>query len=97
MKRLLVVAVLGTLLGVAGGCRIGECWTYAWNSRFHPERNVRQQPCVMVDPCCDPCCGGETVITSGPGCGCGCGGAAVTPAPSCGCGGGAVLPGPVGR
>ena len=45
MKRLLVVAVLGTLLGVAGGCRIGECWTYAWNSRFHPERNV---------PACSP-------------------------------------------
>ncbi len=92
MKRLLFVAVLGAWLGISGGCRIGECWTYAWNSRFHPEQNVRMQPCIMVDPCCDPCCGGTVVST--PGCGC-CGAAA--PAPGCGCGGGAVMPGPVGR
>ena len=85
MKRLLVLAVLGTLLGVAGGCRVGECWTYAWNSRFHPERNVRMQPCVMADPCSEPSYGGwggETVVTPGPG---------------CGCNGGAMMPGPVGR
>ena len=85
MKRLLVLAALGTLLGVAGGCRVGECWRYAWNSRFHPERNVRMQPCVMADPCSDPCYGGETVVTP------------AMPGPGCGCGGSAVMPGPVGR
>ncbi|MEN6457653.1 MAG: hypothetical protein ABFC63_01875 [Thermoguttaceae bacterium] len=93
MKKLLLLTVLGTLLGVSGGCRIGECWRYAWNSRFHPERNCKQQTCVMVDPCDDPC-SGETVITSEPT-------TVVTPAPSggCNCGGGsgAVMPGPVGR
>ncbi|MCE5268663.1 MAG: hypothetical protein LLG00_12335 [Planctomycetaceae bacterium] len=92
MKRLLTIAVLGALLSVTSGCHIGECWRYAWNSRFHPERlRPQQQQCVTVDPCCDPCCG-ETVITSGP--------TVVTPAPAgggCGCGAGAPMPGPVGR
>ena len=74
MKRLLLLAILGTTLGVATGCHIGECWNYAWNSRFHPERNARlcqpQPQCVVVDPCCDPCCTSGTVVTT-PGCGCG--------------------------
>lgn len=59
MKRFLLFAVLTVMLGGLSGCRLGECWRYAWNSRFHPERNVvMTEPCVVVDscdPCCDPC------------------------------------------
>ena len=55
MKRLLVITVFIVLVGGASGCRVAECWRYAWNSRFHPERNVIvADPVVMVDPCCDP-------------------------------------------
>ena len=56
MKRLLVLTVFFVLLGGASGCQVAECWRYAWNSRFHPERNVIvADPVVMVDPCGDPC------------------------------------------
>jgi hypothetical protein len=84
MKKLLLLAIIGTTLGLASGCHIGECWEYAWNSRFHPERNARLcQPqcpqCVVTDPCCDSCCSGGTVVTT-PGCGCG-GAPTVTPGP----------------
>ncbi len=89
MKKLLLMAVVGTMLGAATGCHIGECWTYAWNSRFHPERNAKlcQQPCtpcVVTDSCCEsPCCDGGTVVTT-PSCGCSGGGGSaptVTPGP----------------
>ncbi len=75
MKKLMTLLVFGTLLVGASGCHVGECWEYAWNSRFHPERLApRAQPCVVVDPC-DPCVGSEPA-------GCGCGGAPmVTPGP----------------
>lgn len=68
MKRLMMYAVLGALLAGTTGCRVAECWRYAWNSRFHPQQNV-----VVADPCacptvcvteCDPCgCG--TVVSGG--------------------------------
>ena len=74
MKKLLMVAILGVSLGGVTGCRIGECWTEAWNSRFHPEKNAAQctsAPCVMVDEC--PCQDGGTVVTAPTSGGCGCG------------------------
>ncbi|NLF07794.1 MAG: hypothetical protein GX594_07410 [Pirellulaceae bacterium] len=56
MKRLLLFTLLALMLGGLSGCRVAECWRYAWNSRFHPERNVIvTEPVMMVDPCCDPC------------------------------------------
>jgi hypothetical protein len=81
MKRLLVVTVLAMTLGGAAGCHIGECWTYAWNSRFHPERNrpCVQQPCMVTDSCCDQC-DGATIVTT-PGCGCAGGGTPVVTGP----------------
>jgi hypothetical protein len=83
MKKLLLLFALVVLLGGASGCRgrVIECWRYAWNSRFHPERNIRYtEPQMMYDPCGDPCfdpcdpCGGTvvsgpTVVGSG-GCPC---------------------------
>jgi hypothetical protein len=59
MKKMLILLVFGTLLGAMAGCRIGECWRYAWNSRF-PARQQQQavvvgQPCVVTDSCCAPC------------------------------------------
>jgi hypothetical protein len=69
MKKLTLIMVFGTLLGVASGCHVGECWRYAWNSRFHPERNAAAcpncvDPCDPCDPCGDPC--GTTVVTPMP-------------------------------
>ena len=67
MKKMMMLLVSATLLISLAGCHMGECFTYAWNSRFHPERNaprVQAQPCVVVDqcdPCCDPCGGGVPV------------------------------------
>jgi hypothetical protein len=62
MKKLMMLLVLGILLVGTTGCHVGECWRWAWNSRFHPERNApAAQHCIMVDPCdqcCDPCGGG---------------------------------------
>ena len=70
MKRLTILLVFGILLVATSGCHVGECWRYAWNSRFHPERNAPPaQPCVAVEecnPCNDPCAGGATVVTPGP-------------------------------
>jgi hypothetical protein len=75
MKRLMMMAFLGLMLGTMAGCHVGECWRWAWNSRFHPERNVQAAPCVVAEPYCDPCggamapaaCGGATpMITPGP-------------------------------
>ncbi len=73
MKKLLAFTVLGLFLSGASGCRIGECWRQAWNSRFHPQPQqtvVIADPCVVTDscsnPCSDPCGGGMPVITPGP-------------------------------
>jgi hypothetical protein len=74
MKRLMVLMIFGMLFGSATGCRIGECWRYAWNSRFPPRQNVVvTEPCVVSDPCCDPCsspcsspCSTTPMITPGP-------------------------------
>jgi len=73
MKKVLILLVFGFLLGGASGCRVAECWNYAWNSRFHPERNVvASEPCIVSDPCNEPCgsvCGdacGAPAITTGP-------------------------------
>jgi len=70
MKKLMILLVFGTLLVGMTGCHVTECWRYAWNSRFHPERNAPPaQPCVVADPC-DPCgdpCGcGAPMVTPGP-------------------------------
>jgi hypothetical protein len=74
MKKLLTLAILATLFSAAGGCRIGECWREAWNSRFHPQQQqtvVVSDPCMMTDPCCSPCgspcgCTSAPVMTPGP-------------------------------
>ena len=59
MKRMLILLMFGMLLGAMAGCRIGECWNYAWNSRFPPRQQqqavVVGQPCVVSDSCCNPC------------------------------------------
>lgn len=82
MKRLLLTMIVGVSLSAAG-CHIGECWRYAWNSRFHPERNAQlcQPQYMMVDPCSDPCSDGAIVTTPTTGGGCGCGTPTVTPGP----------------
>ena len=68
MKRVLILLVFGMLLGAMAGCRIGECWNYAWNSRFPPRQPqqavVVGQPCVVSDSCCSPC--GTCVPCSAP-------------------------------
>lgn len=75
MKRLMILAVLGFLVSSTAGCRIGECWRYAWNSRFHPQQQqtvVVAEPCVVTDSCCEPCvsacapCGATPMIAPGP-------------------------------
>jgi hypothetical protein len=64
MKRLMVLAALGTLLVGTTGCRVAECWRYAWNSRFHPQQTaVVSQPCCVTETVCDPC-GGATVTAA---------------------------------
>ena len=52
MKKLMTLLVFGTLLvGTDGLPRRRNAGTYAWNSRFHPERHApRAQPCVVVEP-----------------------------------------------
>jgi hypothetical protein len=55
MKKLLTLTLLGMMLGGLSGCRIAECWRYAWNSRFPPKT---QQAVVVAEPCVvceDPC------------------------------------------
>jgi hypothetical protein len=77
VKRLLILSTLVTVLAIAGGCRVSECWSYAWNSRFRPERNNAAQPCmqtctpcVITDSCYSEC--GPTIVAPSPvGCGCG--------------------------
>jgi hypothetical protein len=75
MKKLMILLAFGAMLAATTGCHMGECWTYAWNSRFHPERNAPrcqqcQQQAVVVDSCdsCgDPCAtGGAQMVTPGP-------------------------------
>jgi hypothetical protein len=71
MKKLMTLMVLGMLLGNTAGCRIAECWRYAWNSRFHPQQQQAAVygPCVVTDPCCNPCpspCNAAPVITPSP-------------------------------
>jgi hypothetical protein len=74
MKKLMILMVFGALLAGTTGCRVAECWNYAWNSRFHPERNApRAQPCV-VDPC-------DSVVGESTGCGCGYNAPNITPGP----------------
>ncbi len=63
MKKLTILTILSLTFVAASGCRVAECWRWAWNSRFHPERNA--QPVLVADPCdpcCDPCAGGTTVV-----------------------------------
>lgn len=58
MKRLILLMMFGMLLVGATGCRVAECWRYAWNSRFHPQPQptvVVSEPCVVNDSCCNPC------------------------------------------
>jgi hypothetical protein len=74
MKKLLILLVFGTLLGAVAGCRIGECWNYAWNSRFPPRQQqavVVGQPCIVTDSCCTPCspCGSPCSAPCGGSCG----------------------------
>ncbi len=55
MKKLLLMTVLGLLLSGSVGCRVAECWRYAWNSRFG---KPAQQTVVVTEPyvvCDDPC------------------------------------------
>lgn len=74
MKRLLILAVLGIVVSSAAGCRIAECWKYAWNSRFPPKQQqqtivVAEPACVVTDSCESPCdspCSSAPVITSTP-------------------------------
>jgi hypothetical protein len=83
VKKLLLLTTLGAMLAGTAGCHFAECWTYAWNSRFHPERNANlcQPQCAVTEPYCDPC-GGGTVVTTPTTSGCGCGGApTVSPGP----------------
>lgn len=74
MKRLMILAVLGLMVSSTAGCRIGECWRYAWNSRFPARQQqtvVVAEPCVMVDPCADACsspcspCGPAPMVVPG--------------------------------
>lgn len=69
MKKLMILMVFGTLFVGMIGCHAGECWRYAWNSRFHPERNAQAQTCVGTDGC-DPCGDGVPMTTTAP-CPCG--------------------------
>jgi hypothetical protein len=69
MKKSMLLLAFGILLAGTTGCHIGECWQYAWNSRFHPERNApAAQPCIVADPCDDPCAGGTPMMVPGPMC-----------------------------
>jgi hypothetical protein len=66
MKRLMILGVFGALVACMSGCRVAECWRYAWNSRFHPQQTmVVAEPCVVTDsPCCESsCCEGAVVTT----------------------------------
>jgi hypothetical protein len=74
MKKLMMLLVCGILLLGTSGCHIADCWRYAWNSRFHPERNAQPtqrsvtvvDPCDPCDPCGDPCGGGTQMVVPGP-------------------------------
>jgi len=72
MMKLTNVMLLGLLLVGLSGCRIGECWREAWNSRRCPPQTVVvTEPVVMTDVCCDPCgspCGTPCVVPSSPCC-----------------------------
>ena len=39
MRKLLSVIALGILIGGMSGCRVAECWRYAWNSRGSTRNN----------------------------------------------------------
>jgi hypothetical protein len=73
MKKRFLLMMFAVLLASTAGCRIGECWREAWNSRFHPQQP--QQAVIVTDPCvvsesvCNPCpspCGATPMITPGP-------------------------------
>lgn len=59
MKKLLSLIAIGMLIGGMSGCRVAECWRYAWNSRFHPQQQQQQATVVVSEPCvvddCSPC------------------------------------------
>jgi hypothetical protein len=79
MKKLMMLTVFGAMLAGMSGCHVGECWNYAWNSRFHPEKNAPrvQQPSYVVEDSCDGDVVSEPAVSSG----CGCGARNVTPNP----------------
>jgi hypothetical protein len=61
VKKQIMLLVLGVFVIAMTGCHAAECWRYAWNSRFHPERNAPPAQTVIVEDPCDPCpdsCGG---------------------------------------
>ena len=63
MKRKMMLLVFGILLLGTTGCHVTECWNYAWNSRFHPERNAPPvQRVIMVDPGDDACGEGAPMV-----------------------------------
>ena len=67
MKKLLILMAFGMLLSTTAGCRIAECWRYAWNSRFpqHTQQAmIVTDPCVVSDPCATPCCPAPAITTS---------------------------------
>jgi hypothetical protein len=69
MRKLLSVIALGMLVGSMSGCRVAECWRYAWNSRFHPQQQQQQATVVVSEPCCvSDCCSSPCVTTSSCGC-----------------------------
>jgi hypothetical protein len=59
MKKAFALVVLCVLFSGTAGCRIGECWREAWQSRFCPQQQrtviVAEPPCVMSDSCASPC------------------------------------------
>ena len=66
MKRLLILAVLGALLGGVAGCRFMEC---LWRGPACQQQQAAPvvtcpSPCATYTPC-DPCAG-ATVATPGP-------------------------------
>lgn len=65
MKRLLVIAVVGMLLGSTSGCRFWNClWRGPAQQQCAPAAIAYPSPCATT---CSPCDTGATVTTSTPG------------------------------
>jgi len=47
MKRLMLLAILGTTLGMTAGCHVGECWNYAWKFAVPPGAERPALPTAM--------------------------------------------------